>query len=148
MMHRLLGLLCCLSLLTSCGPKSEESIREARKFLSGRQDPASNPEQIDPKASKAQVRAARGIGAKPLIILSHSSRFRLDQRLPEDVSQKLENICQELQADLKRISSNSTLRQSASGGHYLQREDPELVVQGIRQAINAVRENASHRNHD
>ena len=129
-----------LAALPTPVPEEPESIREARKFLSGRKYPASNPEQIDPTASEAQVRGARGIGAKPLVILSHSSKFRLDQRLPEDVSQKLENICQELQADLKRISSTSTLLQSGSGGHYLQRQDPELVIQGIRRAIDAVKQ--------
>ena len=127
--------------LSSLGPETaseSEPVRKARQFLAARTLPSSNPESIDPAASSAQVRAAPGLGGKPLVILSHSSKFRLDPSLPEDVSQKLENICREVQTDLKRISSNSTLRQSASGGHYLQTEDPDLVIQGIRQALDAV----------
>ena len=98
------------------------------------------PEQIDPKASEAQVRGARQLGDKPVVILSHSSKFRLDPRLPEQLSLKLEELCQQMQVNLKHISSNSTLRESASGGHYLQaEEDPDLVIQGIRHALEAAK---------
>ena len=55
------------------------------------------------------------------------------------MSLKLEALCQQMQADLKQISSNSTLHQSASGGHYLQTEDPELVIQGIREALDTAK---------
>jgi pimeloyl-ACP methyl ester carboxylesterase len=127
-----------LAALPPSAPNEPESIRNAREFLSGRTNPASNPEQIDPVASAVQVRAARDLGGKPLVVLSHSANFRLDPRLPEGVSLKLEKIAQQLQADLKRLSSDSTLRQSAIGGHYLHVEDPELVIQGIRQALDAV----------
>ena len=116
-------------------PNDPEPIRKVREFLGSRTTPSSNPEQIDPRASSAQVRAARGLGAKPLVILNHSSKFRLDPSLPEDVSLKLEKIAQELQAEFKRLSTNSTLRQSANGGHNLHVEDPDLVISGIRQVL-------------
>jgi len=131
-----------IAALPSPTPNEPESIRKARAFLAGRTSPTSNPEQIDSKASEAQVRAARDLGRKPVTILSHSSKFRLDASLPEEISLKLEEICRQLQADLKRISSNSTLRQSASGGHYLHSDDPELVIQGIRQALDAAEKQA------
>lgn len=131
-----------IAALPSPAPNEPESIRNAREFLSGRAKPSSNPEQIDTKASESQVRAAQDLGAKPLVILSHSSKFRLDPNLPEQISLKLEEICQQLQGDLKGISSNSTLRQSANGGHSLHSEDRELVIQGIRQALEAAEKQA------
>lgn len=99
-------------------PDEPQSLRRGRAFLAGRIDTPTKLEQIDPKATAAQVRAARGLGDKPLVILSHSSKFRLDPGLPEEVSLKLEEVCRQLQADLKRISSNSTQRQSANGGTF------------------------------
>ena len=45
-----------LAALPAPAPNETESIQMARQFLVGRADPASNPEQIDPKASEAQVR--------------------------------------------------------------------------------------------
>ena len=128
-----------LAALPAPAPNETESIQMARQFLVGRADPASNPEQIDPKASEAQVRRARPLGGNPVVILSHSSKFRLDPRLPEQVSLKLEDLCQQMQVELKQISSNSTRHQSASGGHYLQAEDPDLVIQGIRLALDAAK---------
>ena len=127
-----------LAALPAPDPNGPESIRKARQFLAGRTTPDSNPEQIDPKASAAQVRAALDLGDKPVVILSHSSSFRLDASLPEEVSLELEKVVEQLQADLKRISSNSTLRQSAKGGHNLHAEDPALVIAGIREALEAV----------
>ncbi len=132
-----------LAALPAPGPNEPESIGKTRKFLAGRTTPDSNPEQIDPKASAAQVRAARGLGDKPVVILSHSSSFRLDPSLPEELSLKLEKVVEQLQADLKGISSNSTLLQSASGGHYLHVEDPELVIQGVRHALDAAKKRAN-----
>ena len=128
-----------LAALPPPAPNESESIQRARQFLAGRSDPAANPERIDPKASEAQVRGALPLGNKPVVILSHSSKYRLDPRLPEQVSLKLEALCQQMQADLKQTSSNSTLHQSASGGHYLQTEDPELVIQGIREALDTAK---------
>ncbi len=116
-------------------PNDPEPIRKVREFLGSRTTPSSNPEQIDPKASSAQVRVAGGLGAKPLVILNHSSKFRLDPSLPEDVSLKLEKVAQELQAEFKRLSTNSTLRQSANGGHNLHVEDPDIVISGVRQVL-------------
>jgi hypothetical protein len=62
------------------------------------------------------------------------------ERLPEDISLKFEEVAQQLQADLKRLSSNSTLKQSREGGHYLHAEDPDLAIQGIRQALAAIKQ--------
>lgn len=121
-------------------PDEPESVRKMREFFATRADPTSIPEQIGFRASEAQVRAAGGLGDKPLVILSHSSKFRYDPGLPEDISLKFEEVAQQLQADLKRLSSNSTLRQSTHGGHYLHAEDPELAIEGIRQALASIQQ--------
>lgn len=117
-----------------------ESVAKGREFLTKRvSDPNLNPEKIDPKACDAQIRALKGVGAKPVVILTHCAKFRVDGRLPEEVSLKLEETFQSLQVDLKKISTNSSLKQSANGGHGLHADDPELVIQGIRQALEAVK---------
>jgi len=127
------------AVLPAPSPDEPESVRKIRELFATRADPATNPERIDFRASEAQVRALGGLGDKPLVILSHSSKFRYDPGLPEDVSLKFEAVAQQLQADLKRLSSNSTLMQSLNGGHYLHAEDPELAIHGIRQALEAVK---------
>jgi pimeloyl-ACP methyl ester carboxylesterase len=128
------------AVLPATSPDEPTSVRKMRELFATRADPTTNPERIDFRASEAQVRSAGGLGDKPLVILSHSSKFRYDPGLPEDVSLKFEAVAQQLQADLKRLSSNSTLMQSLNGGHYLHAEDPELAIQGIRQALEAVKQ--------
>jgi pimeloyl-ACP methyl ester carboxylesterase len=131
-----------LAALPPPAPDEPESLKKGRNFLTRRQSPAANPEQIDPKESDAQVRKARDLGKKPLVILTHASTFRLDKNLPEAVSVKMEEIFQSLQVEMKRLSTNSTLRQSAHGGHALHADDPQLVIQGIREVSDAVRAEA------
>jgi pimeloyl-ACP methyl ester carboxylesterase len=126
--------------LAALGPalaNEPESVSKARQFLSSRQSPSSNPESIDVKASSAQVRAAHGLDDKPLVILTHSPKWRIDPSLPDDVALKIETISQQLQIDQKKISSKSSLRQADHAGHQVQAEDPGLVVEGIRQALEA-----------
>lgn len=117
------------------------SVRGARKFLTERMNSSSNPESMDSAASAAQVRSARGLEGKPLVILCHSANNRVDPNLPEEVSAKIERVSRQLQEDLTRISSNHLLLQSAHGGHYLQVEDTDLVIEGIRRALSAVKDN-------
>lgn len=131
-----------LAALPAPSVNEPESVRKMRAFFAARADPAQNPERIDFRASEAQVRAAGDLGDKPLVILSHSSKFRYDPGLPEAISLKFEEVAQQLQADLKRLSSNSTLRQSVNGGHYLHAEDPELAIQGIRQALDEIKKSS------
>jgi len=128
-----------LAALPAPAPDEPESVRKLRELFATRADPTTNPEQIDFRASEAQVRAADGLGDKPLVILSHSSKYRYDPGLPEALSLKFEEVAQQLQADLKKLSSNSTLRQSANGGHYLHAEDSELAIEGIRQALESIK---------
>lgn len=120
-------------------PGEPDSVHRARQFLTERINSSANPESIDSAASSTQVRAAHGLGDKPLVVLCHSADNRVDPSLPEEVSVKIEQVSRQLQEDLTLISSSHVLRQSAHGGHYLQVEDTDLVIQGIRQALTAVK---------
>ncbi len=132
-----------IDMLGAPKPGEPESVAKGREFLTRRiSDPNANPEKIDANACNAQVRALNGIGAKPAILLTHSSKFRVDGRLPEEVSLKIEEIFQSLQVDLKKISTNSTLKQSVTGGHGLHADDPDFVIQGIREGLEAVKKQA------
>lgn len=124
--------------LPAPSPGEPESVRRARALFGTRADPNQNPERIDFRASEAQVRSAGGLGDKPLVILSHSPKFRYDPDLPEEVSLRFEEVAGQLQLDLERLSSNSTLERSREGGHSLHAEDPELVIRGIRTTLDAV----------
>jgi dienelactone hydrolase len=90
----------------------------------------------DMRTAMAQLRANRSIGDKPLVVLTAG--------IPEDpppgvLPEQFARISQEMQAELPRISSNSTQIVAARSHHFIQMENPKLVVASIRQVVEAVR---------
>ena len=131
--------------LAAFGPaKADESeaLKKVRGFLASRTTPESNPEKIDPKVTAAQIQGARGLGDKPLVILTHCAGFKIDPSLPDENLKQIEAVWTEIQNEYKHLSTRSTLLQSRNGGHNLPGEDPELVIAGIRTALNQVQEKA------
>jgi pimeloyl-ACP methyl ester carboxylesterase len=113
-----------------------DSVATSRQFLSRQiDDPSANPERIDLSASASEVRTTRGFGAIPLIVLTHSPRWRMVPDLPEDLQAKLESISQSLQVELTRLSSVSQHRIAETAGHYIHAEDPRLVGAAILELV-------------
>lgn len=128
--------------LAAFGPAKDgesDALKKIRGFLASRTTPDSNPEKIDPKATAAQIKGVRGLGDKPLVILTHSAGFKIDPSLPDENLKQIEAVWTEIQADYKNLSTRSVLLQSKSGGHNLHVEDPELVIAGIRTALDQVK---------
>ncbi len=124
--------------LASFGPAKadeSESLQKVRGFLASRTKPDSNPERIDPKATSSQIKGARSLGDKPLVILTHSAGFKIDPSLPDENLKLIEAVWTEIQNGHRRLSTRSTLLQSKHGGHNLPGEDPELVVSGVRNVL-------------
>src|SRR5579859_4422959 len=95
-----------LAVLGPAVANEPESVTKGRQFLASRASPSSNPENIDCQASGALVRAGRSLGDKPLVILTHSPKWRMAPDLPEPVAVKLEKVWQDLQASLRGLSTN------------------------------------------
>ncbi|MFN0069294.1 MAG: alpha/beta fold hydrolase [Limisphaerales bacterium] len=121
-------------------PTEPEAVRKARQFLGARITPSANPESIDPRATSTQIKGAHGLGDKPLVILTHSADFKMDPGLPAETLRRIEAVWTEIQTEYKRLSTSSVLLQSKSGGHNLPGEDPELVIAGIRTALDELKE--------
>lgn len=109
--------------------------RNARKFLRERSRPENNPEGLDGKKSEDQARRFKTLRNIPVVVLMHSPTFRLSAELPDEVATRMEAVSQKLQRDFLNLSAKSSLHVSKLGGHQLHVEDPDLVVQGIREAI-------------
>jgi pimeloyl-ACP methyl ester carboxylesterase len=131
--------------LASFGPASPdepEPVKKARQFLTSRITSSANPESIDPRMTSTQIQGARGLGDKPLVILTHSAGFKMDPSLPDDTLRRIEAVWTEIQNEYRRLSTRSTLIQSKAGGHNLPGEDPDLVIAGIRTALDQAKEKA------
>jgi pimeloyl-ACP methyl ester carboxylesterase len=102
-------------------------------------NPNDNPEGIDWEASAAQVRAAGSLGDLPLVVLTRGRPIVL-RDVPADVVARLEEVWRELQQDLTQLSTNSTHIIAEESNSLIQEHQPELVVDAIRQVVEAVRE--------
>jgi pimeloyl-ACP methyl ester carboxylesterase len=82
----------------------------------------------------------------PVIVLSHDPTLH-DSSLPPDVDRETNSAWEKMQEELNHLSTNSELIVAKRSGHYIQHDRPDIVVGGIRQIVDRVRqrrdENAS-----
>lgn len=95
-------------------------------------------EWVDLKANADLVRATGGIGDKPLIVLTQGPDWN-DPFAPDDVEPLIDRVNQTLDAQLLTLSSDSKLIVAKTAGHNIQAEDPQLVIDAIRDVVISVR---------
>lgn len=95
--------------------------------------------------SDKQLSATGSLGAVPLTVIRHGVPD-LFARMPAEQARQAEQVWQELQAELSRLSSNSRLLVAERSGHGIQIDQPDIVVDAIRQIVEAVRAGI-HSNH-
>jgi pimeloyl-ACP methyl ester carboxylesterase len=88
--------------------------------------------------SEAQVRAAHWHSDIPLIVLTHGIVSPDDYGIPS-MAAKGEQLRLEMQEALARLSSRSKHILAEKSGHYIQRDQPELVIDFVRQVVEATR---------
>jgi pimeloyl-ACP methyl ester carboxylesterase len=117
-------------------PKPEES-----RFLQGWRngpDLSKTREWVDLKANGDLVRATGGIGDKPLIVLAQSPEWN-DPFAPDDVEPLIDEVNQRLDRQLLTLSTNSRLIVAKTAGHNIQADDPQLVIDAIRDVVTQAR---------
>lgn len=89
----------------------------------------------------AEARAAKGLGSKPLVVLTRSVEDEQPWASPEQRAELL-RIWQEQQAELPKLSSNAIQVVVRNSHHHIQLDAPRLVVASIAEVVNAVRSGA------
>jgi pimeloyl-ACP methyl ester carboxylesterase len=107
-------------------------------------------ERIDFEASFAQMREAaaeRPLPPLPLAVLTHG--IPLGDELPPEALSALpadfpwdnfEAVWQALQADLAALGPEARQVTAAESGHYIQLQQPDLVIEAVRAVVEAARE--------
>lgn len=112
-------------------PNEADTIKRLRRV-----PPASLPEKLDVLKSAKQVRAVKSLGDLPLVVLTHSpTQQNMYPNVAPEITEKLEQMWQKLQNDLASLSSNSTHVTATKAGHYIQVDEPQLVIDAIRKVI-------------
>ncbi len=88
--------------------------------------------------SEGQVRAAHWHSDIPLVVLTHGVITPSDYSIPSMMA-KGEALRLEMQEALARLSSRSKHIIAEKSGHYIQRDQPELVIDSVRQVVEATR---------
>ena len=129
-------------------PSSSESERFQRLREALTKPGSTNSEGIDSSASQRQVRVKRSFGNIPLVVVT------CGLATPDSLEEKWSNafevkhamdreyLWQELQADLARLSTNSQHVVATKSGHFIQQDQPHLIIDAIRWVVKKVREAA------
>jgi pimeloyl-ACP methyl ester carboxylesterase len=90
--------------------------------------------------SRAQVRAARdtGLGAIPTVIISHGQPAAIPG-MPDEINREYEATWQQLHIEQAAMSSQGRRMIAEQSGHMVQYDQPDLVVEVIRQVVEATR---------
>ncbi len=108
------------------------ALAEVRAFWTGGwRDWNSTPEGIDFPASLAQDRDVDDLGALPLRVIA-AATFTRNPMVPALLRAELQQRWDRLQRQFLRLSTRATLTPAPESGHFVQRDDPSLVAQVIR----------------
>ena len=120
-----------LAVLPPESPDDSESLKFYRNWLtSSINDPTI---KVDP-----ELYEAGSLGDLPLVVLTAMNKQRADD-FPADLNAKFNEIWLELQKELAQLSSNSIHIVSQESAHFIQEEQPDLVIDAILQVIEKVR---------
>jgi pimeloyl-ACP methyl ester carboxylesterase len=102
---------------------------------------ASMPEGVDTTAVRAEVAALRWRADIPLVVLVHGVVMK-DMIPPGWSEQQLaerERVWRELQQEMARRSPQGRVIIAEKSGHYIQNDQPDLVIDAVRRVVESVR---------
>ncbi len=108
---------------------SDELIARNRAFLL---DPSRNPEFLDRFPSEQQVRDSRRLFDFPQVVLTRGLPDAHSEVWP---SAELQRVEWELQLKLLDLSQNSSHVIAKRSGHWIQKDQPELVIAAIQNVM-------------
>jgi pimeloyl-ACP methyl ester carboxylesterase len=97
-------------------------------------------ERIAWAASLAQGRSITSLGDMRLVVLTGRSTFAQMSDVPAELAGQLDRTWQTLQRDLLKLSSHSTQIIAEKSGHYIHRDQPQVVIDATRTMVDQVRD--------
>ena len=89
--------------------------------------------------SAAQAAATGSLGNLPLAVLSHDPD-KPQPDLPEDLVKPFHDAWAQMQEELAQLSTRSTHVIAKNGGHYIQLDRPDVVIEAVRNVVEQARQ--------
>ena len=116
-------------------PLDPLELQETRAFWTGGwRDPASTREGIDFPVSLAEGRAVTTLGSIPLRILD-AGTFLNQPLVPPAFRSVLQERWDDLQSHFLTLSNRASIIRAPRSGHFIQRDDPHLVIDTIKALV-------------
>ncbi len=96
------------------------------------------PEHLDIAAVIAEGRACGSLGDRPLAVV-HAGKYVRDPELSQEMTVAISILRGELHRDLVRLSSRSLYFVAGQSDHFVQFDQPGLVVDAVRRVVEMVR---------
>ena len=132
-----------LAVLPTPSPDDSEALASLRKDLAavGQSGRINSPEPLDWDATWAQVRAVKSLGNLPLAVLVAVDPERTEWGdIPPKVKASLDKVWLDLHKEYADLSTNSTLILANKSGHFIQDDEPQLVIDAILGLVEKARQ--------
>lgn len=125
-------------------PDEPEGLRQWRQIVTERiNDPTATPEGFLTGATANQVRGAAPLGDLPLVVLTAERPLPRPEEVIDDPDAHAEALWremrQEVRGDLVRLSPHGTHVAARASGHFIQQDEPDLVIAAIRRVVEEAR---------
>ena len=118
-----------------------ETIASIRRGLEASySDPSRNAEDLDVATSAELVRGSSDLGDRPLMVVTANQAGNPSgEGVPDEVDALLDEAWLRLQADLVTLSSRGSQVVADSGGHMVQFDAPQTVIDAVLEVVGQVR---------
>lgn len=125
--------------LSALPPESADEPASVREFRKWQQAPSAlTPEWDDATICFEQARGCRTLGDLPLTVITAGKPWNPFD--PSDArAAQHDQLWRDLQMELVHLSSRSTQRFAEQSGHMVPLDQPEIVIDTIREMVNALR---------
>jgi pimeloyl-ACP methyl ester carboxylesterase len=117
-------------------PEDSQDLKDIREWFGASQN---DVQGVDCVTSYDQVRAVKSLGDIPLIVLTAARSYSGWGNIPADLKAKLDQVHQDDQKELTRLSSNSMQIIATTTNHIIFEDEPQLVVDAIIKLMKATR---------
>jgi pimeloyl-ACP methyl ester carboxylesterase len=131
-----------LALLPTPAPDEPTGLAELRTGIpwSNPEDP-SFPEPMDWEKTLAQVRAVKSLSSTPLAVLVAVDPQRNSWGdIPPELAASLDKVWLDLHKQYLNLSTDSSLILAKKSGHYIQDDEPQVVIDAILKLVDKARQ--------